>query len=235
VTVRPDEQRATNSVNMRKPAQLTDRCYTLFVGGLNSATTDATIKRFFSAFGQVATVHTRQGSSSNPDSHSYVSFRDAASIDAVMRSRPLKLELKTLVLRRLARIANKPPAADSQTTYLRVRIPNTDEPGREELAKVQDYFQKFGKVSSSETWADNQILVKFEDYDSVDKVALCLIHTLDQNGPLMDVHPHHLPDIRLAEILREEVIAENGESPSAGTILKPRRSLRKSDSENMID
>ena len=166
----------------------------LFVRNLASNITEQRVKEFFLEFGDIETVQLPLHSDSGkPKGFAFVTFRESASVDAVQRARPHKLDgwmLETTRATPKEDLGN--PEVEARSRKVFIGGPEGERRGghsglTEDVtdSDISDYFSKFGNVTrvDQKIWDDTGKkrgygYVEFDDEDAVDKIVLIGTHVI---------------------------------------------------------
>jgi len=165
----------------------------IFVGNLNPLSTKADLDEYFAKFGTVLQINlkTQPGSERNKG-FAFVIFSKSEEVDNVMAGKPHRLTGTNIDCKR------KTPKSDAPMMEERVKKIWIGRPELEYGIKsfglndtttdevLTNYFSRFGVVTHIHqfTWKDTQKkrgygYITFEDEDSVDKVVLLGIHSVE--------------------------------------------------------
>lgn len=118
----------------------------LFAGSIPKSSTDAEIKTFFSAFGEIEDI-TVSRKENNPHLFTFVIYKNADSVDEVCQKRPLMFKEKELQIKRAVPKDDNCGTAHYRTKkvfFANVTKDTTEEMVREFL--VRRHPSKFGKI-----------------------------------------------------------------------------------------
>lgn len=148
----------------------------LFVGGLNSSTTDETINEYFSTFGTIEKCDIMKDRSNPTKSKgfAFITFAAPEAIDEVQKGRPHELDTKKIETKRAT------PKAQQYWPTKKLYIKDFPKDLEEDdlVAEMKEVFGKFGTVKDVHLVKEKDGALKgfgfieFEDEDPVDKCNL---------------------------------------------------------------
>ncbi|XP_076048623.1 uncharacterized protein LOC143029683 isoform X2 [Oratosquilla oratoria] len=160
----------------------------IFVGGIDYSTTDESLKKHFSQWGEVVdAVVMKDPSSSRSRGFGFVTFLSPDHVDAAQRARPHKVDGRLVETKRAVprNDATNPMPSLNQTdaTHTRIFIGGLPQDVKED--DLETYFTHFGRVTCINIMYDKTsgrhrgfAFIDFNDYDPVDKVLLTRNHSI---------------------------------------------------------
>ncbi|XP_065217027.1 ribonucleoprotein RB97D-like [Planococcus citri] len=151
----------------------------LYVGNVNTSTTNQQLKEYFEKYGSVVTAFIVYDENKKSKGYGFVEFQSSASVEEVQEKRPHKIndqEVQTV------RTYPKefPNHLKKPTTVLYVS--NYNDCVDEE--NIEEYFSQFGDITMVSRKVKRPEDIKFmelqfDDYDAVDNICLADNHTIN--------------------------------------------------------
>ena len=148
----------------------------VFVGSLNYATTEETMREHFGQFGEIVDcVIMKESKSGKSRGFGFVTYAAADMVDALMKNRPHKLDGRELETKR-ATPREEAGKAGAEISTRKLFVGAIKEGLSEE--HLREYFGKYGKVEDCIVMKDKESgkprgfgFVSFDDYDPIDKIV----------------------------------------------------------------
>lgn len=158
-----------------EPDPNSDQFRKLFIGGLNYETDEASLKEYFSKWGEITDcIVMRDTTSKRSRGFGFITFKAKESIEEVQCNRPHRLDSRDVETKRAM------PKDDPNSNQLNVKkmfVGGLKDDTTEEM--IRQAFGEFGKIVEVELISDKAsgkikgfCFVTFDDYDSVDKCVL---------------------------------------------------------------
>uniref|UniRef100_H2YI67 RRM domain-containing protein n=1 Tax=Ciona savignyi TaxID=51511 RepID=H2YI67_CIOSA len=178
--MKSEEMEDTNGADINEPEQQRK----LFIGGLSFDTTNESLSKYFTKFGEVTdSVVMLDPKTKKSRGFGFVTFKRIKMVDAVMEERPHKLDGRTVTPKRaVSREDSEKPGAHA--TVKKIFVGGIKDDTNEQHLK--DHFRKFGLVELVEVMEDRETrkkrgfaFVTFADHDPVDKIVSQKYHTIN--------------------------------------------------------
>uniref|UniRef100_A0A2K5K5A2 RRM domain-containing protein n=1 Tax=Colobus angolensis palliatus TaxID=336983 RepID=A0A2K5K5A2_COLAP len=169
-----------SSWKRREPKQLRK----LFIGGLSFETTDDSLREHFEKWGTLTDcVVMRDPQTKRSRGFGFVTYSCVEEVDTAMCARPHKVDGRAVEPKRaVSREAAVKPGA--HLTVKKIFVGGIKEDTEEEY-NLRDYFEKYGKIETTEVTEDRQsgkkriCFCNFYDHDTVDKIVVQKYHTIN--------------------------------------------------------
>uniref|UniRef100_F1KVS3 Heterogeneous nuclear ribonucleoprotein A1 n=1 Tax=Ascaris suum TaxID=6253 RepID=F1KVS3_ASCSU len=155
----------------------------MFIGGLSSATTDESLKEFYSKWGElIDCIVMKDPTTKRSRGFGFVSYTKQSMVDEAMANRPHIVDGKTVDPKRaVPRDASQ--RTEANVSSKRLYVSGIREEHTEQM--LEEYFGKFGTVIKAEIINDKNTgkprgfaFITFDDYDPVDKCVLLKSHQI---------------------------------------------------------
>uniref|UniRef100_A0A8C9H867 RRM domain-containing protein n=1 Tax=Piliocolobus tephrosceles TaxID=591936 RepID=A0A8C9H867_9PRIM len=157
----------------------------LFIGGLSFETTDDSLREHFEKWGTLTDcVVMRDPQTKRSRGFGFVTYSCVEEVDTAMCARPHKVDGRVVEPKRAVsrEVAVKPGA---HLTVKKIFVGGIKEDTEE--YNLRDYFEKYGKIETTEVMEDRQsgkkrgfAFVTFYDHDTVDKIVVQKYHTINE-------------------------------------------------------
>uniref|UniRef100_A0A2K5K5D3 Heterogeneous nuclear ribonucleoprotein A3 n=1 Tax=Colobus angolensis palliatus TaxID=336983 RepID=A0A2K5K5D3_COLAP len=156
----------------------------LFIGGLSFETTDDSLREHFEKWGTLTDcVVMRDPQTKRSRGFGFVTYSCVEEVDTAMCARPHKVDGRAVEPKRaVSREAAVKPGA--HLTVKKIFVGGIKEDTEEEY-NLRDYFEKYGKIETTEVTEDRQsgkkriCFCNFYDHDTVDKIVVQKYHTIN--------------------------------------------------------
>uniref|UniRef100_A0A2K5K5D6 Heterogeneous nuclear ribonucleoprotein A3 n=1 Tax=Colobus angolensis palliatus TaxID=336983 RepID=A0A2K5K5D6_COLAP len=163
----------------------------LFIGGLSFETTDDSLREHFEKWGTLTDcVVMRDPQTKRSRGFGFVTYSCVEEVDTAMCARPHKVDGRAVEPKRaVSREAAVKPGA--HLTVKKIFVGGIKEDTEEEY-NLRDYFEKYGKIETTEVTEDRQsgkkriCFCNFYDHDTVDKIVVQKYHTINVKKPFLN-------------------------------------------------
>lgn len=153
-----------------------EQFHKLFIGGLSFETTEASLKEYFSKWGEIKDcIVMRDPQSKRSRGFGFIKYKLKESVDDVQKDRPHKIDDRDVETKRA--MPRDDPCLTSQQSVKKMFVGGLKEDTKEDM--IRDVFAEFGEIELIELITDKGTgktkgfcFVTFNDYDPVDKLVL---------------------------------------------------------------